>query len=291
MRKLALILLFSRVCIAQTASGGPEGLLARRYKAGEALAYHMKGTNHGQNSTLRYEADATGTVKKHPSGFFEEYQWTKLSFNDQPVQIPAGEAARQQLSLDPAVPPSLPDFSRVDRRLIGPMADLLTFYADLWMAIKQRTLTHAGDRAYVKHGTPNSWADGVHTILGQDSIDFDLTLAEVNKDWAKLVVRHVPPAQPQIKVPVKWMSTPVADTENNWMEVSKAENGSYHAEVGKETFDVEMIMNLADGRILSASMDNPVVVMARDCTDTALTQCGDVVRYEIRRQISVQAGP
>lgn len=290
---IALALLQFHISFAQSnvaqSNGAP---LVRRYKEGESLTYHMKASNQGRTQTIRYEADAKGVVKKNASGdFVEEFQWSGLSFNGQTVPLPANASEfRQQLSLAPAVSPSLPDFSHVNPMLIGPSADLLTFYADLWLAIKQGMLVHSGDHAYVKHGIPNSWADGSRTLIGEDSIDFDLTLSEVDAKAgaAKLVVRHVPPSKPQIKVPAKWMEPPVADTQNNWIEVSKMDSGKYLAEVGKETFDVEISLSLADGKILLATMDNPVAVVARECTDQALTQCGEPEHYRIRRQIELR---
>jgi hypothetical protein len=266
--------------------------LVRRYKEGEALTYHMKASNQDRTGTIRYEADAKGTAKKDGAGhFIEEFQWSGLSFNGQSVPLPATDSDfRQQLSLDPEVSPSVPDFSHVNPMLIGPSADLLTFYADLWLAIKQGTLVHSGDHVYVKHGTANSWADGARTLVGQDSIDFEITLSNVNSQdgTAKLAVRHVPPAQPQVKVPAKWMEAPVSDQPNNWVEVTKTGPGKYLGEVGKETFDVEMMVSLADGRILSATMDNPVMVSARECTDEAITDCGQPQHYQIRRQIELR---
>jgi hypothetical protein len=274
--------------------GGPP--LERRYKEGEAFVYHMTATNQGHMSTIRYEADAKATVAKNAAGHFvEEFQWTGLNFNGQTMPLSSDAASvRQNLSLDQAAPPSLPDFSRMNPMLIGPSADLMTFYADLWLAIRLGTLTRAGDHAYFKRGTPNSWADGTNTLIGQDSIDFDLTLSEVNPGkTAKLIVRHVPPVEPQIKVPTKWMEPTVADTANNWVEVSHTAKGDhpYLAEIGKETFDVEISVSLENGRILSATMDNPVTVMARECVDAELKNCGTPERYQIRRQIEIHLVP
>src|SRR4029077_11935092 len=125
---------------------------------------------------------------------------------------------RQTLSLDPATPPAIPNLSQVQTFLIGPITDMLTFYSDLWLAIQQSGLKRLGDHAYVKVGTPASWADGNYVTLGEDSIDFDLILKELNSSpqIAKLLVRHVPPAQPKVKLPAQWIQTPVADTPNNW---------------------------------------------------------------------------
>jgi hypothetical protein len=61
------------------------------------------------------------------------------------------------------------------------------------------------------------------------------------------------------------------------------------AGVGQETLDVEIKVALATGRILSATMDNPVEVMERACNDAALTDCGNPQRYSIRRQITLRS--
>ena len=65
-------------------------------------------------------------------------------------------------------------------------------------------------------------------ILGErSSIDFDLTLKELDSvnQVVALVVKRVPPAQSEVKLPAPWMQTPVADTPNNWVEVSKNRTG------------------------------------------------------------------
>ena len=221
--------------------------LARHYTEGEKLTYHMKASNDGWN----YEVQANGIVKKDAAGhFIEEYAWSDFK-SDAPMTLsPASLNFRQTLSLDPANPPSIPNLSLVQPFLIGPITDLLTFYADLWMAAQQSTLAHPGDHAYIKLGTPASWADGNYVILGEDSIDFDLTLKDVNAatQIATLLVKHVPPAQPDVKLPAPWMQVPVADTPNNWIDVKKNAAGKYVAEVGKETFDVEIKLSLKDGK-------------------------------------------
>lgn len=82
------------------------------------------------------------------------------------------------------------------------------------------------------------------------------------------------------------MRLPVADTPNNWVMVTKTRDG-YVASVGKETFDVELRLALADGKLLSATMDNPVTRVTRDCSDAALTQCGEPRPNPVRRRIAM----
>ncbi len=46
-------------------------------------------------------------------------------------------------------------------------------------------------------------------------------------------------------------------------------------------------MSLADGKILSATMENPVKTVERTCDDEALTKCGEAKPHEIMRRIEI----
>lgn len=268
-------------------------LLSRHYQDGEKLAYRMKGSNRGHSGTTVYEAQATGVVKKDAAGkFVEEYAWSNLVVNGAPIALsPAATSFRQTVSLDSFQ--GVPDLSQVIP-LSGSITDLLTFYSDLLLGARQGSLAHVGDHYYFKHGTPNSWADGNYVLTGEDSIDFDISLTGLDKPGkvATVVVRHVVPAQPQIKLPADWMRAPVSDAPNNWVQVSKnyaskSDADKYVASVGKETFDVELKVSLADGKIISGTLNNPVEVLERNCADQAPMNCGEPVRYQILRQIEI----
>lgn len=82
------------------------------------------------------------------------------------------------------------------------------------------------------------------------------------------------------------MRKPVADTPNNWVQVIN-EGGKFIAAVGKETFDVHLSVSLADGKILSGTLENPVITEERDCQDAALTDCGEPRQVRIFRQIEI----
>jgi hypothetical protein len=276
-----------QLSVAQESAASP---LLRRYTEGEKLSYHMKGSNDGWN----YEVQAKGVVKKDGRGHFvEEYGWSDFKSSAPMTMSPASLNFRQTLSLDPATPPSIPNLSVVQPFLIGPITDMLTFYADLWLAAKQSTLAHAGDHTYIKLGIPASWADGNYVILGEDSVDFDLTLKDVNAtaQTATLLARHVPPVQPAVKLPAPWMQSPVSDTANNWIDVKKNAAGKYVAEVGKETFDVEIKLSLKDGKILAATLENLVQAHHRECSDAAYLECGPATDRQIHRHIELNLVP
>ncbi|MCP5118954.1 MAG: hypothetical protein GY953_49740, partial [bacterium] len=90
----------------------------------------------------------------------------------------------------------MPDLRGVEPALIGPITDLMAFYVDLWLAIKSCHLTGA---------------DGTRVVIGEDSIDFDITLAELDRpnEVATVVVKHVPPERSAVRLPAAWMREPV----------------------------------------------------------------------------------
>ena len=262
--------------------------LQRQYHEGEALVYRMTAVNEAWHYTIQ----ADGIVKKDATGaYYEEYRWSNMQSGGQPMQLSAETAAfRQRLSLDPNQNPSGPDLTKVDPRMIGPITDFMTFYVDMWLANKVGQLKKAGDHFYFRNPMPaSSWADGTHVLIGESAIDFDMTLKTVDAaaGTAVLVVKHVPPEKSAVKLPAAWMQTPVGDLPNNWVGVQKEQDGRYTASVGEENVNVEIKVSLADGKILSATMDNPVKTIERTCEDLALTKCGEAKPHDILRKVEI----
>ena len=299
-RLLSWLILYSMIVLsAPTPNMGQtptEGLLTRHYHMGEKLSYHMKATHRDRVSTTAYEIDAIGVVKKNDAGsFVEEYAWVNLAVNNGPANIsPEIRDFRQILSLDPGAPPSVPNLGKLIE-IVGPITDMLTFYADLSLAARLNKFAKPGDN-FCFAGTadkPNSWADGVYILIGENAIAFDITLIDVDlaHHLAALEIRHVPPANSPIRLPAEWMRSPVIDTPNNWVEVQKNPDGTYAARVGKETFDVQLKVSLIDGKLLAATLENSVEVLERVCRDQALTSCGESIRYQILRHVEATLQP
>jgi hypothetical protein len=288
---LAAASTFSGVSLVAQAPAPAADLPARHYREGETLTYLMKTSNRGRTNTLNYTIAADIVVKKDADGrFFEEIAWHDMVVDGGPFALPASSQAFRQLLTLEANPryAQVPDLRKVHPMLIGPITDLLTFYADLLVA-HGAGLMKAGDHFQLAHGTPASWADGQHVILGEDSIDFDVTLKGIDRaaGTATLLVRHVPARPPQIRIPAEWMRPQVVDTPNNWVQVERTAAGTFTAGIGQEIFDATITLNLADGRVLAATLENPVQVLERECHDAALTQCGSSARYEIRRHVEI----
>ncbi len=266
--------------------------LVRRYREGEKLLYRITATDQGRDRVTHYEAQAAGEVRRDSAGtFFEEYAWSNLRVNDERVTLPpASLKFRERLSLAPSYRPLVPDLTGIHPGLVGPVVDLLTFYADLQLAMREGSLAQSGDHAYVNDGIPTSWADGNRILTGEDVIDFDITLADVNltDSVVTLIVRHVPPARPAITLTAPWMRVSGGGSPNNWVQVSRREGGGFVASVGKETFAASIRLRVADGKVLTATLDNQVDVVERGCRDSSLTLCGDPVRYRITRRVEIR---
>jgi hypothetical protein len=277
----------SLILLGQTPSSQPNPV-ERHYRAGEALVHEMKAVNEGTHYRIRAERvvgpDASGALS-------EKYAWTLLEIEGKPVVLkPEMETFRQPLTLAPEHPPMMPDLTKVDPRTIGPITDMMTFYVDLWLANK---LHKVGDHFYFHSPMPaSSWADGSRVLLGESAVDFDFTLKEVEEanHTAMLEVKHVPPAQSAIHTKAEWMKKSVASLPNNWMTVSRTASG-YDAGVGQETFDVLIKISTVDGKILHATMDNPVHTQMRSCEDEALTKCSPPQPNDIRRQVEITLLP
>lgn len=289
--KAPLLTVFFITPAVLAAQAAPASPIARHYREGETLHYHMTAAN----DAWHYTADATSLVKKSADGSWaEEIGWTAMTSDGQPVTLsPATLNFRMTFSLDPSHMPSGPNLAGLDPRFVGPVTDLMTFYVDDWLFQKIPLFHQAGDHFYVPNPNPASWADGTRVLTGTDAIDFDLHLQSMDAaaHTAVLVVHHVPPAKEALKFPAGWMETPIADTPNNWMEVTKTREGKYQAGAGKETFDVTLTVSTDDGKILSATMDNPVVLSRRICDDAALTQCTKPEPQTIHRHVEIAVAP
>lgn len=285
----AALSLLTLLC-AQSAGAQHAGVLARRYREGDSLHYEMVATNAYRDRVLRYSARAVGVVQRDSLGHFvEDFEWSALVRNDSAVALPAGTASvHERLSLAPEVVPA-PDIRHTSPLLVGPALDLLTFYVDVWLAAKL-PLGKAGDHLRVPGPGATSWADGQVVTLGEDAIDFDVTLTAIDSlaKLARLTVRHVPPDSSRVRLPADWMRGPLYATPNNWVEITRRDE-TYVAAVGRESFEVQLDVRLGDGRIVAAHMDNPVDVLERTCTDAVLLRCGAPVRYRIVRTIALRS--
>jgi hypothetical protein len=100
----------------------------------------------------------------------------------------------------------------------------------------------------------------------------------------------VPPPALHVQLPAKWMQAPTSTEPNNFVQVSKQDDG-FTAETGKETFDVRLVVDTRDAHILSAEMHNPVALTTRTCADRDLTRCGPAASKTILREITWKLVP
>lgn len=280
-----MILLFISILPKAEAAPG----FQRSYNEGEILTYIMTGLNDG----VAYTAMSEGLVKRNSqNSFFEEFSWTDLSVSGSKLVLSSDDLSfRHFLSLDRTYTTPFPNISNINKFLIGPVFDLMTFYVDVQLFYMRFGELKPGDSLRIPHGSPNSWADGKRVIIGEDCIDFLLRLEEMDHSShiAKIQVDHLPPENACVQFPADWMKKPVSDSANNWVQVIDNFDGTYTASVGKETFEVKVQIDTKSGKILSAIMDNPVVVIERTCKSKDLndTSCTSNLKKQIHRLIKL----
>ena len=100
----------------------------------------------------------------------------------------------------------------------------------------------------------------------------------------------VPPPALHIQLPAKWMQEPVLAEPPNFVQFSRQGDG-FTAEIGKETFDVQLVVDTRDGRILSAAMHNPVALATPECAAQELTHCEPANSKTTLREITWKLVP
>ena len=129
-------------------------------------------------------------------------------------------------------------------------------------------------------------------LIGQDVVDFSLKVETVNsaEHTETLLIQHLPPPALHVQLSAKWMEEPTSAKPNNFVQILKQDDG-FIAETGKETFDVQLVVDTSDGRILAATMPNPVVLRVRTCSDRELTKCERETSKTILREITWKLVP
>jgi hypothetical protein len=297
MRLSRLLLLAPAVALAQAQAPAPAPAdepanpLVRKYVENETVEYDMRATHQARTGSFAYGARASGTVIRAPEGgFFEEFQWSNLTVDGAYVELPLlSRLFRERVSLAPDAAVRMPALGQLHYRLVAPVLDLQKIYADLALAARLTDLTRTGDNVKIPHNRTYSWADGRVILVGENANDFDMTLQEVSSQGktATVIVRHVPPEAPAIQLAADWMRKPVAAGANNWVQIANFAPGKYTASVGSERIEVRVVVALVTGRILSATLDNTVEILERECDDVDAKRCGEPARYRIIRSIEL----
>ena len=253
--------------------------LFRHYREGETFAYVISG-RHWTDGVLNWEyrAELVSKVIKDSHGiFYEEINWGGIRKNG--IFSPSSPASlkfRQELSLDPRFASVPHQLAQLPQAMVGPVTDLLSFYVDAQLAIRQTSIKRPGDHIHINYGKPSAWP------TGQDCIDFEINYL----DSETLEVKHVPPHLDCLQFPGSWMNESFFDLPNNWYQIERNDE-KFTAQVGKETFTSKITFDSTSSRILRASMENPVEFWSRSCDDAKLISCNSPKKHRIFRQIEL----
>ena len=257
-------------------SAPKQSILNRRYQDGEVIKYHIYHS-YFENGVLKeiQEGNALSkTVAEPAGGFHESVTWKRLTSNGKEVK--ADPNYKQILTLDPksklkmAIPPPT-----MMNRLVF---DTLNFFANEFVAISKANLIQPGDHALLNGKGVNSWKNPqTGIILGADCLDYDVMLLALNGRHATVRVVNIPPLSAcEIALPEgnwSWLKNQLGEPENNLFQIQKQADGKFMAFSGIEIVDTIMQIDIESGKILSASMHNPVVRQVAICYDEKGNGC------------------
>ncbi len=274
----------------------------REYKEGEIFYYKMDALNDGR----RYQAISRHKVEKTEDGkYFEKISWIYLKHDGSEIDLSPMKDFEQILSLDKSFEFVIPDITKIKtelrRFMAGPVFDLMTFYVDLnpRLYFEKLDSLESGTPTRFPYNRPSSWADGFFNVLGEDCLDFVVTLQRYGADNLCLRVEHVPPeANLNINLPEEWMKKPVVKgKENNWVQVTKSgKPDEYFVAFGYEYFDVHLFLDKENGMIKYAQMYNPVErlnlisrkIGINDNIVTSIEDCSPATPQHTFRNVSIE---
>ena len=257
----------------------------RIYTNGQVSRYQY--TEQDADSIARRTATAELTTVVRNGIPTERVRWIGLQdkaghdLNEQAQAFPAYD-----LSLDTRAVPMHRVSTDAVPELEGPVDDLLNFLVDLSAGVGVSQLHAPGDTRAMANPVSGDFS-GATVPLGRDFILLTTTLKSLDKDRAEFQSSYQPPHGVGLPPYRPWMSEPVCGGPNNFQIVQKQGPG-FVALWGCESFVVDTVVERSDGRMLSASMVNPLSLKGRFCQDAALTACTNIPDVHIERHVELK---
>ncbi len=183
---------------------------------------------------------------------------------------------------------ALPDLTGWDMGVVGPVTDLHTFLIAVSHQVGADRLTRLGETFTTGEAAKASWANGENIPVGEDCIQISVTLLELNAETAVYETRFMPPADACLEPLKPWMEAPVVEGTPNNFQQQMMMGPMAAAMWGREQFIITSTVRRADGRILSATMDNPLTLRLKVGCDPNLDSCKHEMPMTIHRKLQLE---
>lgn len=258
----------------------------RVYTNGQITRYSY--TEQDAGSTARRSATAELTTVVVNGVGSEIVRWVALQEKTgHDLSAQARGFSAYNLSLDPRSAPLQRVSTQEVPELEGPVDDLLNFFVDLSPGVGVARLHAAGD-SYTMAQPVSGDFSGAAVPLGRDLILLTTTLKRVDATQAEFQSSYQPPAGTGLPPYRPWMSAPVCGTAPNNFQTVEKQGPGFLALWGCESFVIDTIVDRLDGRIVSATMVNPLSLQGKFCQDAALTACSPIPDVHIERHVEIK---
>jgi hypothetical protein len=186
---------------------------------------------------------------------------------------------------------ALPDLKGWDMGVVGPVTDLHTFLIAVSHQVGADKISEPGQTYTTGEAAKASWANGENIPVGEDCIQISITLLESTDDRATYETRFMPPTEACLTPLKPWMEAPVVEGTPNNFQQQMMMGPMAAAMWGREQFVITSTIRRSDGRILSATMDNPLTLMLKVGCDPNLDSCKHELPMAIHRKLKLELLP
>jgi hypothetical protein len=253
----------------------------RRYVPDEQYSYLLKRT-YLQNGAWSSTGEALShhKVSIERGVGIENVNWPTYWFKNKkyPKGRDLGNDAKSigayEISLDPNGPLEIPSLNLVPPSMVANVTDLNAFYVAISPQAGIRQLKQVGDH-YDGKSVRGDWGGTPGTPTGEDCVQLRLELTGLSATTANVKTTFLPSPLgcEGFSFKTAWMVPPVSGTTaNNFQEVTHS-GKKFDVMWGQEEFTINSVIDRSSGKILSATMENPLHLKLKAGCDQNLENC------------------
>ncbi|WP_127129911.1 hypothetical protein [Pseudoflavitalea rhizosphaerae] len=267
--------------------------LTRQYKAGETYRYRMTTDvihNGKWQSSIIAVCELT-VVMDSANIPYDEIKWiskkvyTARDTTDHTDEI--RNTSPYRISLHKNGKLDLPVIQ--DAGMTGEITDFNTFFVAISPKLGINELHKPQDIFYKPERVKGNFSNGKDILRGEDCLTVTNTLLRTDYAHAWIKTEFKAPADTCLSFYSSDMKQPVTgDTINNFQMVRFAGPGKVNLFYGKEVFTIASTLDLKDGRLKAAAMNNTLRLNLKLNCNTDYTDCQNSFPFTIQRNVQLE---
>ena len=270
--------------------------LARRYKPGETCRYRMTtDVSHNGKWQSSIVAVCELTVVTDSANIpYDEIKWiSKKVYTARDTTEHTDEirnTSPYRISLHKNGKLDLPPIQ--DAGMTGEITDFNTFFVAISPKLGINELHKARDTFFKPEPVKGNFSNGKDILKGEDCLAVTNTLMKTDDAQAWIKTEFQAPAGSCLNYYSTEMQQPVAgDTINNFQMVRYAGPNKVNLFYGKEVFTIASTVDIKDGKLRAAAMNNTLRLNLKLNCNAGYTDCQNTFPFTIQRNVQLELIP